>query len=187
MKKLLFIILAMAGFNLCACSQKQSSPEQSDNNKTDKVLVAYFSATGVTEGVAKRIAEIKGGTLLEIKPETEYTNADLDWTDEQSRSSLEMKDRNSRPAITGQIDNMADYTTIYLGFPIWWYTAPTIINSFMESYDMKGKTIIPFATSGGSTIEKACEELKTAYPDVNWKEGKLLNNVSDSDLKLWLE
>lgn len=153
----------------------------------EKVLVAYFSASGVTKGVAEQLAEVTGGSLHEIKPAQPYTDADLDWKDKQSRSSLEMKDKASRPEITGKLTNMKDYDVIYVGFPIWWYTCPTIINTFMESYDFKGKTVIPFATSGGSTIKKACEDLKATYPEVNWKEGKLLNRPNKKDLETWVK
>ena len=152
-----------------------------------KVLVAYFSAFGVTEGVARQLTEVTGGDLHKIQPEQPYTAADLDWTDKQSRSSVEMQDKNSRPAITGRLKNMKDYDVIYLGFPIWWYTAPTIINTFMETYNFKGKTVIPFATSGGSSIKKACDDLKAAYPDVNWKEGRLLNKTSKQELDTWVK
>ncbi|MBQ8165554.1 MAG: NAD(P)H-dependent oxidoreductase, partial [Lachnospiraceae bacterium] len=113
-----------------------------------KKLVAYFSASGVTAKVANALAEALGATLHEIKPEIPYTAADLDWMNKQSRSSVEMSDKSYRPAIKDNLDNMADYDVIYLGFPIWWYVAPTIINTFLESYDMSGKTIILFATSG---------------------------------------
>ena len=98
-----------------------------------------------------------------------------------------MKDKNSRPAITNKLANMQEYDVVYAGFPIWWYTCPTIINTFMEAYDFKGKTVIPFATSGGSSIKKACEDLKAAYPDVNWKEGKLLNRASKQELETWVK
>ena len=152
-----------------------------------KVLVAYFSASGVTKGVAQQLAEVAGADLHEISPTVPYTEADLDWRDKQSRSTLEMQDKSSRPAITAKLKNMKDYDVIYVGFPIWWYTCPTIINTFMESYDMKGKTVIPFATSGGSTITKACDDLRAAYPDVNWKEGKLLNRVKKEDLADWVK
>ena len=152
-----------------------------------RVLVAYFSASGVTKKVAQQLAEVAGADLHEIKPEQPYTDADLDWRDDQSRSTLEMKDKESRPAIADKLTNMQDYDTIYVGFPIWWYTCPTIINTFMESYDFKGKTVIPFATSGGSDIKKACEDLKAEYPDVNWKEGKLLNRVSKEELEKWVK
>jgi len=150
-----------------------------------KVLVAYFSATGTTEKVAKLLAEVTGGDLHKIQPEQPYTDADLDWRDKESRSSVEMKDKKSRPAITNKMANMQGYNVVYVGFPIWWYTCPTIINTFMEAYNFKGKTVIPFATSGGSSIKKACEDLKATYPDVNWKEGKLLNKTDKQELEGW--
>ena len=152
-----------------------------------KVLVAYFSASGVTKGVAQQLAEVAGADLHEIKPEQPYTDADLDWRDKESRSSVEMKDKNSRPAITDKLENMADYDVVFVGFPIWWYTCPTIINTFMEAYDFKGKTVVPFATSGGSTIEKSCEDLKATYPDLTWKDGKLLNKPSKEDLEQFVQ
>ena len=152
-----------------------------------KTLVTYFSASGVTKGVAERLAKVAGADLMEIAPAQPYTDADLDWRDSLSRSSVEMKDKSSRPALAQASLNAADYDVIYVGFPIWWYTAPTIINTFMEANNLKGKTVIPFATSGGSTIDKACEDLKAAYPDVNWKSGRLLNNVTDDDLRQWAD
>lgn len=191
MKHLFVMIMALAAISLGACTQKQSEQTSSSNKpetQTEmKTLVAYFSATGVTKGVAEKLAEVAGADLHEIKPEQPYTDADLDWHNKQSRSSVEMADKNSRPAITDKLENMADYNVIYVGFPIWWYTAPTIINTFMESYNFKGKTVIPFATSGGSTIEQSCKDLKAAYPDVNWKDGKLLNRASATDLQKWVE
>ncbi len=152
-----------------------------------KVLVAYFSASGVTKGVAQQLAEVAGADLHEIKPEQPYTDADLDWRNKESRSSVEMKDKNSRPAITDKLENMADYDVVFVGFPIWWYTCPTIINTFIEAYDFKGKTVVPFATSGGSTIEKSCEDLKATYPDLTWKDGKLLNKPSKEDLEQFVQ
>ena len=191
MKHLFVAIMALAAISLGACTQKQSEQTSSSNKpetqKEMKTLVAYFSASGVTKGVAEKLAEVSGADLHEIKPEQPYTDADLDWHNKQSRSSVEMADKNSRPAITGKLENMADYDVIYVGFPIWWYTAPTIINTFMESYDFKGKTVIPFATSGGSTIEQACKDLKATYPDVNWKDGKLLNRATADDLRKWVD
>ena len=181
MKKIVMMLAALLTMSLSACSQKK------ENKEMKKVLVAYFSASGVTKGVAQQLAEVTGGTLHEIKPAQPYTDADLDWRDKQSRSSVEMQDKKSRPAITDKLTNMEDYDIIYVGFPIWWYTCPTIINTFMEAYDFKGKTVIPFATSGGSSIKKACEDLKAAYPDVNWKEGKLLNRASKKDLQDWVK
>lgn len=182
MKKIAIMLVALLTMNLSACSQNNKKED-----KEMKVLVAYFSASGTTKGVAQQLAEVTGGTLHEIKPEQPYTDADLDWRNKKSRSSVEMQDRKSRPAITDKLTNLQDYDVIYVGFPIWWNTCPTIINTFMEAYDFQGKTVIPFATSGGSTIEKACEDLKATYPDINWKEGKLLNRVSKKDLEDWVQ
>ena len=182
MKKLVLMLTALLTISLSACSQSNKR-----ENKDMKVLVAYFSASGVTKGVAQQLAEVAGADLHEIKPAQPYTDADLDWRNKQSRSSVEMQDKSSRPAITDKLTNMQDYDVIYVGFPIWWYTCPTIINTFMEAYDFKGKTVIPFATSGGSSIKKACEDLKAAYPDVNWKEGKLLNRTTKKDLEDWVK
>lgn len=173
------IMAAMLAVSLSVCSQ---------TNKTKKkVLVAYFSASGVTKGVAKQLSEATGGTLHEIKPERPYTVADLDWRNKQSRSSVEMQDKSSRPAITDKLANLKGYDVVYVGFPIWWNTCPTIVNTFMESYDFKGKTVIPFATSGGSSIQPACKDLKAAYPKLNWKEGKLLNRASKKDIEDWVK
>ena len=116
----------------------------------NKSLVTYFSASGVTKKVAEKLAEAAGADLFEIKPEVAYTEADLNWMDKKSRSSIEMNDKSFRPAIAEKYNNMADYDVVYVGFPIWWYVAPTIINTFLESYDFSGKTIVLFATSGGS-------------------------------------
>ena len=182
MKKIIMMLTALLAISLSACSQKKT-----ETSMEQKVLVAYFSASGTTKSVAQQLAEVAEADLHEIKPEKPYTDADLDWRDKQSRSSVEMKDKNSRPAITDKLKNMQDYDVVYVGFPIWWYTAPTIINTFMESYDFKGKTVIPFATSGGSSIKKACEDLKAAYPDITWKEGKLLNRTSKKELETWVK
>ena len=119
-----------------------------------KILVAYFSCSGVTAKAAKRLATVVGADLYEIKPETPYTREDLNWMDKKSRSSVEMNDPASRPAIAGKIENMDEYDVVFVGFPIWWYVAPTIINTFLESYDLSGKTIVPFATSGEAVWEK---------------------------------
>ena len=154
-----------------SCGSVWVATEKSGCAKMEKkVLVAYFSASGTTKGVARQLAEVAGADLHEIKPEQPYTDADLDWNDKQSRSSVEMQDKHSRPAITNKLQNMQDYDVVYVGFPIWWYTCPTIINTFMEAYDFQGKTVIPFATSGGSSIKKACGDLKAAYPNLNWRQ-----------------
>ena len=153
-----------------------------------KVLVAYFSASGVTANVAGKLAEAAGADLFEIKPETPYTSADLNWQDRESRSSVEMRDISSRPAVSGSVENMAEYDVIFLGFPIWWYVAPHIINSFLEEYDMSGKKIILFATSGGSGFGKSVAGLKDSCPGATVMEGKLLNGNPDVNaLKSWVD
>lgn len=148
-----------------------------------KKLVAYFSASGVTKSAAERLAKAADADLFEIKPAAPYTRADLDWTNKKSRSSVEMSNPDSRPEIAEQLSNMEDYDTVFIGFPIWWYVAPTIINTFVESYDFSGKTIIPFATSGGSGIGRTEEVLKALCPNANWEKGKMLNRVSDRELE----
>lgn len=152
-----------------------------------KKLVAYFSASGVTKAAAQRLAGAAGADLFEIRPETPYTRADLDWRDEHSRSTLEMRDPASRPAIAEKLGSMGDYDVVFLGFPIWWYVAPTIINTFLESYDFSGKTIVPFATSGGSGLGDTEKVLRPLCPDsVTWRPGKLLNGASEQELKGWV-
>lgn len=150
-----------------------------------KKLVAYFSASGVTKSAAERLAKAAGADLFEIKPAVPYTRADLDWTNKKSRSSVEMNNPASRPEIAEQISNIEDYDTIFIGFPIWWYVAPTIINTFVESYDLSGKTIVPFATSSGSGLGKTAEVLIPLCPYANWERGKMLNHVSEQELETW--
>lgn len=129
-----------------------------------KKLVAYFSASGVTEKMAKTLAEVTGADLFEIQPAVPYTTADLDWMNKKSRSSVEMNDPTFRPAIAGKLEGMDQYDLVFVGFPIWWYVAPTIINTFLESYDFSGKTIVPFATSGGSGMGNTNEKLAPSCP-----------------------
>lgn len=150
-----------------------------------KTLVAYFSASGQTAKLAKTLAGVTGGDLFEIAPETAYTAADLDWMDKKSRSTIEMKDPKSRPAIAGKVADMAQYDTVFVGFPIWWYQAPRIIETFLESYDFSGKTVIPFATSGGSGMGKTLAGLKAVCPEASWVEGKMVNGLSDRALSDW--
>ena len=153
-----------------------------------KILVAYFSASGVTAKAAEKLAEAAQADLYEIKPKIPYTRADLDWTDKKSRSSVEMNDKASRPTIAGKVENMEEYDTVFIGFPIWWYVAPTIINTFLESYDFSGKTIIPFATSGGSGMGRTNENLKPSCPGAVLMPGKMLNgSLSETELKNWVE
>lgn len=154
----------------------------------NKTLVAYFSASGTTARAAKALAQAAGADLFEIKPAQPYTPADLDWMNKKSRSSVEMNDGNARPVIADRVQNMADYDTVFIGFPIWWYTAPRIVNTFLESYDFTGKTVIPFATSGGSGVEKSADDLKKKYPNLNWKKGKLLGGrVTADTLRGWID
>ena len=154
-----------------------------------KKLVAYFSATGVTAKVADMLADAVGADIYEISPAVPYTKTDLNWMDKHSRSTIEMNDKTIRPAIADQTVNMAQYDTIFLGFPIWWYVAPTIINTFLESHDFSGKKIILFATSGGSKFGKTVEELKVSVPaSCEIMEGKLLNGKQSIPLiREWTE
>lgn len=153
-----------------------------------KTLVAYFSASGQTAKLAKTLAGVTGGDLFEIAPETAYTAADLDWMDKKSRSTIEMKDPKSRPAIAGKVADMTQYDTVFVGFPIWWYQAPRIIETFLESYDFSGKTVIPFATSGGSGMGKTNEKLAPSCPGAKLLHGKVFNSYSSkADLSAWVE
>ena len=146
-----------------------------------KKLVAYFSASGNTASLAKKLADAAGADIYEIRPETPYTGADLNWQDKQSRSSVEMSDHSSRPALADKSANIAGYDTVYVGFPVWWYIAPTIINTFLESYDFSGKRIILFATSGGSGFRKAVENHRPSAPGAVITEGRV--NPSAADIK----
>ena len=151
-------------------------------------LVAYFSATGTTAKVAETLADAIGADIYEIEPEIPYTEADLNWRDANSRSSVEMNDPHSRPTIAGKRDNMSDYDTIFVGFPIWWYVAPTIINTFLESYNLTGKTIVPFATSGGSGMGKVNAKLMPSCAGAKLLEGKVFkSNVSKAEMSAWAE
>ena len=197
MKKLAFLFSIALILGACQNTNKNNSAANADGTATaDSVkkttLVAYFSASEahITAQVAKTLAEATDADLFEIVPEQIYTAEDLDWNNEMSRSTVEMKDSTARPAVASKVENMDQYTTIYVGFPIWWYTAPRIINTFLEQYDLTGKTIIPFATSGGSDIGKSGEDLKKASaPNANWiLPGKVLNGKPSVDsLKAWVE
>lgn len=152
-----------------------------------KALVAYFSASGVTARVSENLAESIGADIHAIEPAIPYTKADLDWRDKNSRSTIEMQDPNSRPSISSLRDNMDEYDTIFLGFPIWWYVAPTIINTFLESYDLSNKTIVVFATSGGSGMGETVKKLQPSCPSTKLIEGKILKpHASNSELAAWV-
>ena len=155
--------------------------------KKMKTLVAYFSASGVTERVAQEMAQIAHAELFAIVPQTLYSKADLDWMNPNSRSTVEMKDLSFRPPITGNLKDADTYEVIFVGFPIWWYTAPTIINTFLDTYNFANKVVIPFATSGGTTIAKPQEDLRKSYPNLNWKPGKLINRVNRQELEAWFK
>lgn len=153
-----------------------------------KKLVAYFSASGVTASLAKNLAAAIGADLFEIEPVIRYDKADLDWTNKKSRSSVEMNDKSSRPAVAKKLGNMSEYDEVFVGFPIWWYIAPTIVNTFLEGYDLAGKTIIPFATSGGSGMGETNEYLANSCKGAKLVEGKVLRrNACADELKKWAE
>ena len=153
-----------------------------------KILVAYFSASGVTAKAAWKLSEAAGADLYEIKPKVPYSSADLDWINKKSRSSVEMNDPIFRPEIAGKLEGMDQYDLVFVGFPIWWYVAPTIINTFLESYDFSGKTIVPFATSGGSGMGNTNEKLAPSCPGAILMKGKMLNGLlSQEELKVWVK
>ena len=154
----------------------------------NRKLVAYFSATGITARIANLLADSIDADIFEITPAIPYTKADLDWKDDNSRSSIEMQTDSARPEISHTRENMTEYSTIYLGFPIWWYTAPKIINTFLESYDFSGKTIIPFATSGGSGMEHAPDSLRASCPNATVFSGAVIpGSATLQDLDKWTE
>lgn len=184
MNKILLSLAAALAICFTACAQKKEKQKMDSNSS--KTLVAYFSATGTTAKAARSIADITGGELFEIAPQNLYTDADLDWNDKQSRSSVEMNNAQSRPALKAKKADIAGYDVVFIGYPIWWNFAPRIINTFIESHDLKGKVIIPFATSGGSSISNSISELKKSYPNLNWKEGKLLNRMSNNAIQNWI-
>ena len=196
MKKLVSILALALMLGACQnTAQNNNTAADGDAGASDSTakttLVAYFSASEahITAQVAKTLAEACDADLFEIVPEQVYTAEDLDWRNEQSRSTIEMKDSTARPAVASKVENMAQYNTIYVGFPIWWYTAPRIINTFLEQYDLTGKTIIPFATSAGSDMGKSGDDLqKASAPPANWiLPGKVLNgNPPVDSLKTWI-
>ena len=144
-----------------------------------KILVAYFSAGGATASAARAVAFAAGGELYEIKPAVPYTAADLDWNDSRSRSSMEMNDEACRPAIAGELPDLGQYDAVFLGFPIWWYVEPRIVDTFLDGCDIAGKALIPFATSGGSGIANVEKHLRQLYPAANWLPGKRLGRSGD--------
>ena len=183
MNKIMLTLAAVMTMSLAACAQNKGEKSMQTENKA---LVVYFSATGTTAKAARTIAEITGGTLYEIVPQQTYTVDDLDWNDKQSRSSVEMNNPQARPALKDTKLDVTTYDVIFIGYPIWWDQAPRIINTFIESHDLKGKTLVPFATSGGSGISNSVKELREAYPNLEWQDGKLLNRASRNTVQNWV-
>lgn len=194
MKKMLMMAAVSAGLVLSACSgSKESEKTAADSvaptaTEADgtKVLVAYYSATGTTAKAAEEIAKATGGTLYEIEPEQKYSDEDLDYENDNSRSSVENKNPDMRPAIKKGLD-MAPYQTIYLGFPVWWDKAPLVVNTFLDSYDFTGKNIVVFATAHSSGLTPSFEALKATYPSLDLTEGKILNNTSEESFHEWVK
>jgi flavodoxin len=152
-----------------------------------KTLVAYFSCSGVTEKLARHLVSVVDGELYKIEPVAPYTDADLNWHDPKARSTIEMQNKQSRPEIAGKVQNMDDYNVVYIGFPIWWYIAPTIINTFLESYDFSGKTVIPFATSGMSDVGETDKWLHSSCSnETKWRPAKRFEANSELEIKTWV-
>ena len=191
MKRKEFIVgvgaLALAGCSWDDAESTAAKPSEGKDKKTMKPIVVYFSATGNTKAKSEVLARVLGADLKEIVPEKRYTAADLDWHDKKSRSSVEMADKSSRPAMTTKIENIADYDTVFLGFPIWWYVAPTIVNTFLEAHDLKGKKIVPFFTSGGSGAGRTNEYLKPSAAEATFVEPKNLTRADEAAIRAWVE
>ena len=184
MNKIILTLAAVMTMSFAACAQNNKREKNMQTEK--KPLVVYFSATGTTVRAARMIADVTGGTLCEIVPQQTYTSDDLDWNDKQSRSSVEMNNPDARPAVKDTKIDFAAYDVIFIGYPICWNQAPRIINTFIESHDLKSKTLVPFATSGGSGINNSAEELKKTYPDLEWQKGKLLNGANCDVIRAWV-
>ena len=183
MNRIILTLAAVMTMSLAACAQDKGEKNMQTGNKA---LVVYFSATGTTAKAARTIAEVTGGTLYEIVPQQAYSSDDLDWNDRRSRSSVEMNDPQARPALKDAEPDVAACDVIFIGYPIWWDQAPRIINTFIESHDLNGKTLVPFATSGGSGITGSVRELKRAYPELEWQDGRLLNGASRNTVQNWV-
>ena len=183
MKHLKYLLLAV--LTIFAASAFSQNKSQNIMEKK-KVLVVYFSATGTTEQVAKQIAKYADADIFEITPAKPYSSADLDWTNKQSRSSVEMNNPKARPELKALSVDVSKYDYIFLGYPIWWDLAPRIVNTFIETADLAGKTVIPFATSGSSTIANSVAVLKKSYSKIKWQTGRLLNHVSEKEIGTWV-
>lgn len=184
MNQLLCALMAMTAIILGSCAQNKTNNDMNNENK--RALVVYFSNTGTTEAVAKKISTVTGAGLYRIDPELPYTEADLDWQDNNSRTTKEMNDRSSRPAIKNGIINLADIDTLFLGYPIWWDQAPRVINTFIEANDLSGKKIITFCTSGETSIDGSVRQLRSDYPALDIVKGKRMNGASAKDVEKWI-
>ena len=191
MKKIFYILACMITGCLALCTVMTANAQNSKKNdnvmSNKKTLVAYFSATGTTMEAASKLAKVANADLHEIIPEVPYMPADLNWRDKSSRSTVEMENKSSRPAIANRVENMEQYDTVFVGYPIWWYIAPTIINTFLEQYDLTGKTVVPFFTSGGSGAGQTMKYLKPSAPGANWVDPKNLNYMGEAEMKNWID
>lgn len=183
MNRIILMLAAATAFCFAASAQNRGEKNMETESKA---LVVYFSAIGTTARAAQMIADVADCALYEIVPQQVYTPDDLDWNDRTSRSSVEMNNADARPALKEPKADISDYDVVFIGYPIWWNQAPRIVNTFIESHDLKGKTLVPFATSGGSRIENSVKELKNAYPDLEWRDGKLLNGSSRNTVLNWV-
>lgn len=177
-------LAAVMSMSFAACAQDTGEKHMQNEYKS---LVVYFSATGTTARVARMIADVTGGTLCALVPQQPYTSEDLNWNNRQSRSSVEMNNPQARPALTATDLDMSVYDIIFIGYPIWWNQAPRVVNTFIESHDLKGKTLVPFATSGGSGIGNSVKALKNTYPALEWQNGKLLNGSDRNSIRNWTD
>lgn len=185
---LMAVLLSATVMTACSSKTNTSSQDNVSSSEQPKTIVCYFSATGTTAEAARRLADLAEADIYEIRPEKAYTEADLNWRDSLSRSSVEMHNRTVRPAIA--IDSLPDfrqYDIVMIGYPNWWNSHPSVINTFIESSDLTGKTVAPFMTSGGSGIENSEKELKESYPTINFSKGLLMNSVTDDQIRTWIE
>ena len=187
MKRSEFVLGALSVAFVGCTKAEDAKKKTKEKIEMKNPLVVYFSATGTTKGKAEILAKVLGADLKEIVPVQRYTAADLDWHDKKSRSSVEMADKASRPAIAGTVANMADYDTVFVGFPIWWYVAPTIVNTFLEAHDLAGKRIVPFFTSGGSGAGKTLDYLKPSAPKATFEPPKNLTHADESAIRAWVQ
>ena len=179
------MIMSLLTFSCSSKAQKQTTDADTQSNK--KILVAYFSCTGTTERVADAIAQAVSGKLYRITPAAAYTSADLNWNNKASRSSVEMADETSRPALGGETLNLQDYDVVFLGYPIWWDLCPRPVNTFLEKYDFSVKKIVLFATSGGSGFGNTISELQPSAPGAEFVEGRLLNRANKQEIEKWVK